>query len=143
MVGFIHQSAVTHSIHLQSSYTPHLQYLQSEMHLESSRAFVGELFSRKRQRVKAVGYFCRRATLCIFDRMFDRILNATSPNNLLWLEEGLRRSFTPLELHKGILESLCLLILLIYTSNRVLDGEMLPLHSGILTKAINTVKVLN
>ena len=31
MVGFIHQSAVTSSMHLQSNYTPHLQYLQSEV----------------------------------------------------------------------------------------------------------------
>ena len=44
---------------------------------------VVELFCRNSQRVKAVGYFCRRASSCISDRMFDRILNATLPNNLL------------------------------------------------------------
>ena len=83
MVGFIHQSAVTNSIHLQSTYTPHLQYLQLEAHLESSRTSAVELFCRNSKCVKAVGYFRRRAPSCIFDRMFDRILNATLPNDLL------------------------------------------------------------
>ena len=32
---FLHQSAPI--MHLQSTYTPHLQYLQSETHLEFSR----------------------------------------------------------------------------------------------------------
>ena len=82
-IGFIHQSAVTNSMHLKSTYTPHLQYLQSEVHLESSRTSAVELFYKNSQRVKAVGYFCRRAPSCIFDRMFDRILNATLSNNLL------------------------------------------------------------
>ena len=118
VVGFIHQSAVTNSMHLQSTYTPHLPYLQSEAHLESSRISAMEPFYRHCQLVKAVGYFCRRALSCIFDRMFDWILNATLPNNLLNLEEGMRRSFPPLELRKGILDSHCLLILLIYTSNK-------------------------
>ena len=55
----------------------------------------------------------------MFDRVFDRILNATLPlNNLLCLEEGLRRSFPSLELCKGILDSPWLLILLIYTTNK-------------------------
>ena len=36
VVGFTHQSEVTNSMHLQSTYTPHLQYLESETHLESS-----------------------------------------------------------------------------------------------------------
>ena len=40
-------------------------------------------FCRNSQRVKAVGYFRRRAPSCIFDRMFGRILNATLPNSLL------------------------------------------------------------
>ena len=83
VVGFIHQSAVTNSIHLQSTYTLHFQYLQSEAHLESSRTSAVELFCRNSKCVKAVGYFRRRAPSCIFDRMFDRILNATLPNNLL------------------------------------------------------------
>ena len=79
MVGFIHQCAVTNSMHLQSTCTPHLQYLQSEAHLESSRTPEVELFCRNSQGVKAVGYFRRRASSCIFDRMFGRILNATPP----------------------------------------------------------------
>ena len=82
-IGFIHQSAVTNSMHLQSTYTPHLPYLQSEAHLESSRTSAVEHFCRNSQRVKVIGYFCRRAPSCIFDRMFDRILNATLSNNLL------------------------------------------------------------
>ena len=67
--------------------------------------------------VKAVGYFRRRAPAFICDRMFDRVLNATLPNNLSELEEGLMRSFPLLELHKGILDSLCLLIFLINTNS--------------------------
>ena len=118
MVGFIHQSAVTNSMQLQSTYTPHLQYLQLQAHLESSQTSAVKLFCRNSQRVKTVGYFCRRAPSCIFGKMFDRILNATLPNNSLKLGEGLRRSFPPLELRKGILDSPCLLILLIYTSNK-------------------------
>ena len=82
-VGFIHQSAVTNSMNLQSTYTTHLQCLQSEAHLVSSRTSAVELFFRNSQRVKAVGYFYRGAPSCIFDRIFDRILNATLPNNLL------------------------------------------------------------
>ena len=57
-VGFIHQSAVTNSMHLQSSYSAHLQYLLSEAHLESSRTFAVELFSRNSQRFNtALGIF--------------------------------------------------------------------------------------
>ena len=81
---------------LQSTYTPYLPYTQSEAHLESSGISAMEPFYRHCQRVKAVGYFCRRAPSCIFDKMFDWILNATRPNNLLNLEEGMRRSFPPL-----------------------------------------------
>ena len=65
------------------AYTPHLQHLPSEAHLESSRTSAVELFCTNSQRVKAVGYFRRRAPSCIFDRMFGRTLNATLPNNLL------------------------------------------------------------
>ena len=70
-------------MHLHSTYTPHLQYLKSEAYEKSSQTAAVELFSRNSQRVNAIGYFCRRAPSCIFDRMFDRILNATLPNNLL------------------------------------------------------------
>ena len=83
MAGFVHQSAVTNSMHLQSTFTPHLQYFQSEVHLESSRTSAVDFFCRNSQSVKAVGYFGRRAPSCIFDRVFDRILNVTLPNSLL------------------------------------------------------------
>ena len=57
-IGFIHQSAVTNSMHLQSSYSAHLQYLLSEAYLESSRTFAVELFSRNSQRFNtALGIF--------------------------------------------------------------------------------------
>ena len=115
---------VTNYKHSQFTYNPHLQYLQQETHLESSRTSAAELFCRNSQHVKAVDYFCRRASSYIFDRMFDRILNATLPNNLLQLEEGLRRNFPPLELDKGIFDSPCLLILLIYTSNKENSSTM-------------------
>ena len=113
----VHQSAVTNSIHLQSTYTPHLQYLHSEAHLKSSRTYAVKLFCGNSQHFKAVGYLCRRAPLWIFDRMFDRILNATLLSTLLLqLKKSLRRSLQPLELH--ILDSPCPLILLIYTNNK-------------------------
>ena len=67
---------------------------------------------------KVVGYFLRKAPLCIFDKMFDRILNATLSNNLSQLEESQRISFPPRELQKGILDSLCLPISLVYTNNK-------------------------
>ena len=68
---------------LQSTYTPHLQYLQS---LEFIRKSTVELFCRNSQHVKTVGYFCIKVPSCVFDRMFDRILNATLLNSLLLLE---------------------------------------------------------
>ena len=37
-------SPVTNSIHLQSTYIPHLQYLYSEAHLESSRTSAVKVF---------------------------------------------------------------------------------------------------
>ena len=52
-VGFIHQSAVINSMHVQSIYTPHLQYLQSEANLESSGTSAVRLFYKNSQRVKA------------------------------------------------------------------------------------------
>ena len=70
-------------MHLQSTYTPHLQHIQSEAHLESSQTYAAELFCGKSQRIKAVGYFRRRALLSIF----DRILNETLPNNSLHLHQ--------------------------------------------------------
>ena len=76
-----------------------------------------ELFCTDSQRVKAVGYFRRRAPSCIFDRMFDRIVNGSLPNNILLLEEDLRSSF-PTGVTQGNRGLPCLLILLIYTSNK-------------------------
>ena len=75
----VHQPAATNSMHLQSTYTPHLQHIQSEAHLKSSRTSAVELYCGNSQRIKAVGYFRRRAP----SWMFDRILNATLPNNYL------------------------------------------------------------
>ena len=75
---------VTNSMHLQTTYNLHLQYLQWEVHLESSQTSVVELFRGNSQRVKEVGYFRRRAPSWMFDRLFDRILNAILlPDNLL------------------------------------------------------------
>ena len=72
-------------MHLQSTYTPHLQHIQSETHLESSRTSAVELYCGKSQRIKATGCFRRKAP----SWMFDRILNATLPNNYLPLHEKL------------------------------------------------------
>ena len=87
----------------------------------------GGSFSGNSQRVIAVGYFRRRAA----SWKFDRILNVTLPNNLLKLEEGLRRNFPPLGLYKGTLDSHCLLILLIYTkhNNNKMKSWAHPVYS--------------
>ena len=70
-------------MHLQSTYTLHLQYLQSEAHLESSLTSAVELFCGNSQRVKTVGYFRRRAPSWMLDKMFERIriLNVTLPSS--------------------------------------------------------------
>ena len=70
-------------------------------HSESGQRVAVELFYGNSQRVKAIGYFRTRAP----SWMFHMILNLTMPNNLLKLQEVLRRSFPPLGLHKGILDS--------------------------------------
>ena len=64
--------------------------------------------------------------------MFNRILNVTLPNNLLQLEEGLRRSFPPLWSSKGILDFPCLLILFIYTKyqDKILDWPHVLISFG-------------
>ena len=59
-VSFIHHSAVTNFMHLQSTYAPDLQYLQSDGHLESSQTSAVKLFCGNSQRVRNVGYFSRR-----------------------------------------------------------------------------------
>ena len=66
-------------MHLQSADTPHLQNIQSQAHLESSQTSAVELFCGYSQRIKTVGYFRRKDPSWIF----DRILNATLPNNYL------------------------------------------------------------
>ena len=58
-----------------TTYTPHLQQIQSEAYLGSSLTSAGELFYGNSQPIKPVGYFCRRA----ISWMFYRILNATLP----------------------------------------------------------------
>ena len=80
----------------------------------------GAFFCRNSRCIKVVGYFCRRAP----SWMFDRILDATLSHNLLWLAECLRRSFPSLGLHKGILDSPCFLILLIYTKHKPKDETL-------------------
>ena len=57
--------------------------------------------------------------------MFDTILNVILPINLLQLAEGLWKKFPPLGLHKGILDSSYLLILLISTKQQ---GNTLEKH---------------
>ena len=59
-------------MHLQSTYTPHLQHIQSEAHLESSRTSAVELYCGNSQRIKAVGYFRRRGPSWMFDRILMR-----------------------------------------------------------------------
>ena len=65
-------------MHLQSTYTLHLQHIQSEAHLKSSRTPAVELFCGNIQRIKAVGYF--------HNAYFQ---NATLPNNYLPLHQKL------------------------------------------------------
>ena len=89
--------------------------IQSNICTKNSFAEIAKAYLK---RIKAAAYFCRRAPSSILDRIFDRVLNGTLPNNLVQLEEGLRRSFPPLEFHAGILDSPCLATLLIYTSNK-------------------------
>ena len=81
----VHQPAAANSMHLQSTYTSHLQHIQSEANFESNQTSAVELYCGNSQRIKAVGYFCRTAP----SWMFDRILNATLPNNYLPLHQKL------------------------------------------------------
>ena len=93
---------------------------------ESGQTPAVDLFWGNSQSVEAVGYFCRRAP----SWMLGRTLNATLLNNLLKIEESLRRSFPSLGLHssldlhhtqkpqKQILDSSCVLISLSITSNK-------------------------
>ena len=79
----VHQPGATNSMHLQSTCTQHLQHIQSDLLLESSQTSAMELFCGNSQRIKAIGYFRWRAPSWIF----DRILNATLPNNFLHLHQ--------------------------------------------------------
>ena len=58
--------------------------------------------------------------------MFDRVLDMPLHNNLLQLIEGLRRSFPPLGLGKGILDSRSLVISLINTKNKKMESWTHP-----------------
>ena len=72
-------------MHLQSTYTPHLQHIQSEAHTESSRTSVVELHCGNNQRIKAIGYFRRRALSWIFDRILKTTLLFTPKiGNISW-----------------------------------------------------------
>ena len=64
------------------------------------------VFGKNSQSVEAIGSFRGRAP----SWMFDRILNAAQPNNLLQLEEVLRRSFPALGLDEEISDTPCRLI---------------------------------
>ena len=72
-------------MHLHSTYTPHLQHIQSEAYLKCTRTSAEELFYGNIQLIEAVGCFRRRFP----SWMFDRILNATLPSNDLPLHQKL------------------------------------------------------
>ena len=69
-----HQPTATSSIHLQCAHTPHLQHLQSDPHLESSRKSVVGLLCGNSHWVNAVGCF-RGGALSL---MFGGILKCDS-----------------------------------------------------------------
>ena len=54
---------------------PHSQCLQSDLHLESDRGSMVELFCGNSLRVKVVGCFCRRAPSLTFDGVLNVILS--------------------------------------------------------------------
>ena len=111
----VHQPAATNFMHLQSTYTPHLQHLSNQKPMWNPVKHLRWcFFCGISQSLRAVGCFRKRAS----SWMFDRILTAILLINLSNLTEALRRSFLPLGLHKGILDSPCLLILLIYTKQQ-------------------------
>ena len=122
-------------MHLLSNYNLHLQHLSNRRGIWNLVEHLWVLFCRNnvqngqtlRQSVDNINltiklafkglrpdYFRGRAP----SWMFDRTLNATLPKNLLQLAEDLRKSFPPLGLHKGILDSLCLLFLLIHVEHK-------------------------
>ena len=56
--------------------------------MESSRTAAVEVYCGNSQRIKAIGYFRRRAPFW----MFDRIVNVTQPNNYVPLHQKLATS---------------------------------------------------
>ena len=58
-LSFIQQSWVTNSMHLQTTYSPHLQYLQSEVHLESSQTSAVEFFAEIVQVLRPLTIFAK------------------------------------------------------------------------------------
>ena len=82
-------------MHLHSTHTPLLQHLWLDPHLKSNWRSVVEFF----------------AETVVFRPL------TISTEELSLMVDCLRR-FTPLELHKGILNSFCLLILLIHTKHK-------------------------
>ena len=84
-----------------------------------------ELCCENSQRFKAVDCFRRKTP----SQMFDRVLDMPLHNNLLQLTEGLRRSFPPLGLGKGILDSRSLVIPLINTKNKKMESWTHPTSS--------------
>ena len=60
----------TNFMHVQSTYTPHLQYLQLEVHLESSQASAVKPLCRNSQRVKVVIIFAEELHRVSFTRCF-------------------------------------------------------------------------
>ena len=96
-----HQLVAVNCMHLQFSYTPHLQ------HLSNWKCIWNPV-------VHLLWIFCKRAPSWIC----DMIPNTNLSSNLLQLAEGLRRSFLSLELRKQTFNSPCLLVLLIYTKHK-------------------------
>ena len=97
---------------VQLNFTYDSEVYDLKLYLEtsvSSRTTAVELSCGNDQRVKAVGYFCKRAPLWI--------LNATLPNNLLQLEVDLKE-LSNTGVKQGNLGAPCLLILLIYTKHK-------------------------
>ena len=64
--GWFYTPVCDYKFHARLIYTPHLQHLQSESHLEFSRTSAIKLFCGNSQRVKAVGYFLRICSITCY-----------------------------------------------------------------------------
>ena len=53
----VHEPAATNSMHLQSTYTPHLQQIQLDAHLKSSGTSALELFAEIVNVLRPLGIF--------------------------------------------------------------------------------------